>query len=348
MRPAVADFGTAKRAFFVDLDTTPSTSNVEYPLANQILAATSNKSNSNFLLQGWHSYCKDQEHTFTTLASKHGGRVHGLNTNPNLSFMHNLHLPSNYSFSNNHAPSAVLDPDKVYITFVQTDGIGLGAWTLQGRGSIPYAWEVTLPDLWIQPALLRMFYDQATPNDTFIGALSGPGYMYPKAMPKNQLGLLLDKTQAYLQELDLHHMVIFDASNTTGAHTATGDCNLPKNIVREYFDHMSSTKGFLNGYAPAFTAAYTNDTLMGPRSLLSFDYYLDPSSTVNSTIEDIQNLALSNPIRPYFLPVHVREWSSVDKIHEVVSGLGSGFIITPVDTFFDLANKNPTFRQRNE
>eukprot|EP01045_Picozoa_sp_COSAG04_P045555 COSAG04_NODE_16030_length_512_cov_0.610169_1_plen_60_part_10 len=27
-----------------------------------------------------------------------------------------------------------------------------------GRGSLPYSWEVTLPDLEIQPALLQMFY----------------------------------------------------------------------------------------------------------------------------------------------------------------------------------------------
>ena len=34
------------------------------------------------LVMGWHAYCKDFEHTFTSLASNHGARVHGLNTNP--------------------------------------------------------------------------------------------------------------------------------------------------------------------------------------------------------------------------------------------------------------------------
>ena len=90
----------------------------------------------------WHSYCKDEEHTFTTLASKHGGRVHGsvaslplqycvsadaagvclsvftpfhsrlcfspshasLNTNPNLSFMSKLGLTPGFKFKNNHSP----------------------------------------------------------------------------------------------------------------------------------------------------------------------------------------------------------------------------------------------------
>ena len=40
--------------------------------------------------------------------------------------------------------------NKVLITLVQTDGLGLGAWAKGGRGTLPYSWEVTLPDLQIQ------------------------------------------------------------------------------------------------------------------------------------------------------------------------------------------------------
>lgn len=71
----------------------------------------------------WHSYCKDEEHTFTTLASSHGGRVHGLNTNPNLSFMSKLAVTPGFRFENNHSPSATgatLNPaTDVVMTFVQ-------------------------------------------------------------------------------------------------------------------------------------------------------------------------------------------------------------------------------------
>ena len=35
--------------------------------------------------------------------------------------------------------------------------------------------------------MLEMFYSQATPNDLFIGGLSGPGYMYSKAIPTEAL-----------------------------------------------------------------------------------------------------------------------------------------------------------------
>ena len=145
---------------------------------------------------------KDYEHTFTALTSRHGGRVHGLNTNPNLSFINTLPLPPDFTAFRNHrhhsgrhhhnaAAAGVAasraapgggderhgderhvderwqSAPQVFVTLVQTDGLGLGAWAKSGRGSLPYSWEVTLPDLELQPALLAMFYSQATPNDTF-------------------------------------------------------------------------------------------------------------------------------------------------------------------------------------
>lgn len=234
MHPGVADYGVGQRAFFTDLNT--NTSSVEYPLADQLvgeMAAAHSGGAMPPLLMGWHSYCKDAEHTFTTLASKHGGRVHGLNTNPNLSFASKLKLPAGYEFHNRHSPPAEVTPPAprasnptTYITLVQTDGLGLGAWAKPGRGTVPYAWEVTLPDLWIQPVLLQMFYEQATDKDFFVGALGGPGYMYPKAVPPQLLPARLQLAQEAMRILDLHHFVIFDASDTHGQHTVTGDCCL--------------------------------------------------------------------------------------------------------------------------
>ena len=95
------------------------------------------------MVVGWHTYCGDYEHTFTTLVSKHGGRVHGLDSNPNLSFMSKLSLPKGYTFQNKHRPPMTKKrkdrlSKKVLITLVQTDGLGLGAWAKGGRGTLPY------------------------------------------------------------------------------------------------------------------------------------------------------------------------------------------------------------------
>lgn len=126
-------------------------------------------------------------------------------------------MSKGFEFTNRHSNNTDVAniKDKVYITLVQTDGLGLGSWVKPGRGSIPYAWEVTLPDLEIQPVLLQMFYEQATHNDFFVAALSGPGYMYPRATPPELLPGLLSKAADAMSELDLHSLVIFDASNAT-------------------------------------------------------------------------------------------------------------------------------------
>ena len=350
MQPGIADFGVSNKAFFVELNTIDDVSNLEYPLANEIVSTLTDMKNGNPpLVCGWHSYCSDYEHTFTTLVSKHGGRVHGLDTNPNLSFMSKLKLPDGYEFHNKHrSPLSkqrkVELASKVLITLVQTDGLGLGAWAKGGRGTLPYIWEVTLPDLEIQPVLLSMFYEQATENDTFVGALGGPGYTYPKAVPKDLLPLRLQFAQESMNTLDLKHFVIFDASDAHGDHTVTGDTCLNEDVVESYFKNMKDVVGFFNGYAPSFS--FQHDTKSN-RSLISFDYYLDPSRSVNDAIHDINALAELNPIRPYYLAIHVREFSTVGKVIDIVNGLDdSVFEITPVDDFFEMANEFPTWKDR--
>ena len=41
----------------------------------------------------------------------------------------------------------------------------------------------------------QYFYQQATPNDYFIGVLSGPGYMYPKAIPNDKRPALIEEAR---------------------------------------------------------------------------------------------------------------------------------------------------------
>ena len=100
---------------------------------------------------------------------------------------------------------------------------------------------------------------------------------------------------------------------------------------------MPHTKGFLNGYAPAFTSAF--DARSG-RSLLSFEYYLDPSRTVAAAVADLTDLAAANNERPYFLPVHVREFSAITKVSEILNALPSEFHVVAVDTFFDMVDNS--------
>ena len=253
VEPAIADWGMYKKAFFNDLSTLP-TDKEEYALSNKLLS----EMNPHSMVMGWHSYKKDKERDHVTLTSHYGLRVEGLQTLPNISFSNQVPVTPGYRFKNNHKAipgKKYLAKKKVYIAAVQTDGIGLGAWLKPGRGEIPYTWKVGMNFTWLAPAMLEYFYEGRTPNDFFVGNLSGPGYMYPKAVPPDLLPPLIKMADTMMKKLDLNVFAIMDYSQ--GA-TVEGNTELTKEVADAYFKNMPDAIGFLNGYAPAYTFAVKN------------------------------------------------------------------------------------------
>jgi hypothetical protein len=336
MKPGVADWGMMNRAFFNDLSTKPNDKE-EYGLADQILG----QMNPLAMVMGWHSYKKDLERDHVRLVSRHGLRVEGLHTLPNLSFSRHVPASPGFVYRNHHniEPGKTYGPqDKVYISCIQTDGLGIGAWHEPGRGEIPYAWEVIMNYSWLAPAMMEYFYTMATPNDYFIGALSGPGYIYPKAVPKDKLPALIAKAREMMDLLDLHVFEIMDYSE--GA-TVEGNTELTEAVVDAYYEGMPGAIGFVNGYAPAFTF-----TVRDKRPLISYDYYLSPTRTEEEAVIDLHELAAINARRPYFLLVHVREYSNVRRVKSIIDKLGPGFELVPLDVFMKMAGEAPTFQER--
>jgi GxGYxYP putative glycoside hydrolase C-terminal domain/GxGYxYP_N second domain/GxGYxYP third domain/GxGYxYP_N 1st domain len=341
--PAVADFGVMSGAFFAaDLSTKPSDT-IEFNLANKIVGSL----NKYAVTVGWHSYCKDAEHYFTTLMSHHTARVHGLNTLPNLSFINKVPLNKSFEFRNNHYSGPTTPANKsVYIACVQSDGLGLGAWLKPGRGEIEYTWEVTVNDLWLQPTMLEMFYRQATPRDFFVGALSSAGYQYPKAIPEQDLPVLLGMANDFLATLDLNAMAMMDESQGT---TVVGNMNLPKRVVDTYFDVMTNAESFVNGYAPSFTFSLGNgSTPSSSRPFLSYDYYLAPDRPDIEVVNDIKELASLNTQRPYFQVIHVREFSNILRVKDIMAQLGPEYELVHYEHLMQMARDNPTFTTRYE
>ncbi|MCI0515739.1 hypothetical protein L0128_21200, partial [candidate division KSB1 bacterium] len=336
MKPGVADWGIAQQAFFNDLSTR-ETDTAEYALAQKLL---SEMLPFGFVF-GWHSYQKDKEREHVKLTSSFALRVEGLHTLPNLSFSSQVAPSPGFVFKNNHhlTPGKKYSAGKkVYVACIQTDCLGLGAWTRPGRGQIPYAWEVTLNWVWLAPAMMEFFYTQATPNDYFIGALSGPGYMYPKAIPSQYLPQMIEKARALMQRLDLNVFEIMDYSE--GA-TVEGNSELPREIVDAYYAGMPAAIGFVNGYAPAYTF-----TVKDQRPFISYDYYLSPTRPEADAVADLEELAAINSKRPYFLLVHVRQWSDISRVKVILDQLGPEFEVVPLDIFLKLAGQQPTFEER--
>ncbi|MDZ7386316.1 MAG: GxGYxYP family putative glycoside hydrolase [candidate division KSB1 bacterium] len=336
MKPGVADWGVCKRAFFNDLSTRPEDEE-EYALARKLLS----QMNPMSMVMGWHSYAKDKERDHVTLTSSFGLRVEGLHTIPNLSFSHQVQPTPGFVFKNNHhvVPGKRYKPKKkVYITCIQTDGMGIGAWNRPGRGEIPYAWEVITNRLWMEPAVQEYFYTTATPNDYFLGALSGPGYLYPKAVPPHMLPGLIAMAKDFMEKHDLRVFEIMDYSE--GA-TVEGNTELTKEVVEAYYKGMPDAIGFVNGYAPSYTFAIKDG-----RPLISYDYYLSPTKPEDEAVEDLKELAAINKKRPYFLLMHVRESSDVKRVKRILEKLPKEFEVVPLDLFLAMAGTEPTFQER--
>ncbi len=335
VEPGVADWGIYKKAFFNDLSSLPADKE-EYELSKKLLS----QMNPHSMVMGWHSYKKDKERDHVTLTSSYGLRVEGLQTLPNISFSNQVSVTPGYKFKNNHKAipgKKYIAGKKVYIAVVQTDGIGLGAWLKPGRGEIPYTWKVGMNFTWLAPAMLEYFYKGRTPNDFFVGNLSGPGYMYPKAVPSDLLPPLIKMADTMMKQLDLNVFAIMDYSE--GA-TVEGNTELTKEVMDAYFKYMPEAIGFLNGYAPAYSFIVKDG-----RPLVSYDYYLDPSPTEEEAANDLKELARINSGRPYFLLMHIRQMSDVERVKSILGKLGPEFEVVPLDIFLKMAGQNPTFEE---
>lgn len=336
MMPAMADWGVREKMFFHDLSADPEEAD-ELVLNRRLLEDL----NTGSIVFGWHPYGKDTEEQSTMLLSSYGLKMEGLHNLPNLSYNCQFDFTPGFRFTNNHhvAKDAVLvAKEKVYMTFVQSDSIGIGVWTKPGRGKLPFAWQVTMNWTDFSPAALEYFHESATPNDYFIGGLSGPGYMYPNNIPKDRFPVLMGEAKKLMSILDEHVMEIMDNSAADGN---VGNAELFEETVDAYYEAFPDVLGFINGYGPARTR-----DLRDSRPLISYDYYIDPKRPREEVTADLNELIALNRKRPYFLAVHVRESNDVNSLVTVVENLEGPVEVVPLDVFLKLAASNQTYQTR--
>jgi len=333
MQPGVADFGIRQRAFFTDLSSNP-----KHPEELALLRRILGGQNPASIVLGWHSYGKDTEGQHTTLVGNFGLIMEGLHNLPNVSFTSQIPLTPDFKFQNNHtvARDAKLTAEKkVYVCAAATDSMGIGAWTKPGRGKIPYTWQVLMNWVWMNPPALQFFYEDKTPNDYFIGGLSGPGYMYPKAIPADKFPGLMKVGRNLMAQLDLRALEIMDYSE---GNRHVGNTDLPKAVVDRYYEQFPDVLGFINGYGTARTF-----DLRDTRPMISYDYYLDVARPTEEAVADLEELIQLNPRRPYFLLMHVRESNTIEKVASILGSLSEQVEVVPLDKFLKLAASNQTY-----
>lgn len=336
MQPGVADFAIMQRAFCADLSANP-----KHPDELGLLRTLLGRQNPTSTVIGWHSYAKDTEGQHTTLTGNFGLKMEGLHNLPNVSYTCQIPLTPDFRFTNNHsvAPDAKLQAEKkVYIAALATDSMGIGTWTKPGRGDIPYAWQVLVNWSWMNPPAFQYFYESKTPNDYFIGGLSGPGYMYPQSVPADKFPALMRDMRALMATLDLNVLEIMEH---TEGHRRNGIANLSREVGDRYYREFPDVHGFINGYS----AAQSFD-LRDRRPLISYDYYLAVDCTVANAAADLDELMRLNDQRPYFLLVHVRESNTVEKVRQIIERLSEKVEVVPLDVFLKLAADRQTYQTR--
>lgn len=336
MEPGLADYGIYRGAFFCDLSASPEDVE-ELALHKRILEGL----NPDATVMGWHSYAKDTEGQHVSLLSSYGLKMEGLNSLPNISFNTQIPFTDDFVFRNNHNvdPEERLEAeDKVYVSLIQTDSMGIGAWTKPGRGRIPYAWQVSMSWSRTSPGALQYFAEAATPNDYFIGGLSGPGYMYPKPIPEERFWPLMAEARELMESLDLRVMEIMDYSE---GNRHVGNTDLPRGLVDRYYEAFPEAIGFVNGYGSARTF-----DLRGGRPMVSYDYYLGLHRPTAEAIADLEELIHLNRKRPYFLLIHVRESTTIDRVADILEGVREEIEVVPLDVFLKLAASRQTYERR--
>ncbi len=336
MQPAMADWGIREKMFFHELSADPEEAD-EVALNRKLLEDL----NVGATIFGWHPYGKDTEEQSTMLLSSYGHKMEGLHNLPNLSYNDHFEFTEGFKFTNNHhvdLDEKLVSEKKVYISFVQSDSIGIGVWTKPGRGKLPFAWQVTMNWTKFSPAALEYFHESATPNDYFIGGLSGPGYMYPNNIPKDRFPILMNEAKELMAILDEHVMEIMDNSVADGN---VGTVDLWEETIDAYYEAFPDVIGFINGYGPARTW-----DLRDNRPMMSYDYYIDPKRPREEVTADLNELIALNSNLPYFLLVHVRESNDVNSLVTVVENLEGPVEVVPLDRFLKYAAGNKTYKTR--
>ncbi|NPV47784.1 MAG: hypothetical protein HPY69_12550 [Armatimonadetes bacterium] len=126
-------------------------------------------------------------------------------------------------------PAPALDPTKVYLSVIISDGDNLPVlkvnnfpqlWQDPLRGQFPIGWTLCPAAHVLLPDLVDYYFRTATPQDAFLGAVSGVGYTYPDLYGKRfrdgdrqrVYDGFLDQTAEYMRRSDLRELWIMNAT----------------------------------------------------------------------------------------------------------------------------------------
>lgn len=240
-------------------------------------------------------------------------------------------------------PQAVptVDTNKVYISFTVSDGDNLQymqrkmlrLWRDPGHdGSFPLGWTISPILEQAAPSLLSHYFQTAKPNDEFVAAPSGAGYMFPSRWPAPQLPDFLQRTGQAMQNLGLTSLEILDVdflqatgipiiANLRQSGMVFEDANLQQRFVQALVPH---------GVQAIFSGAGVKTTGWNIYDNTPVIQNVGLADSVGKTLDLVRN-AVSAAKHPVFLNVYIMAWSMTPTtIKQVIQQLGNQYeVVTP-------------------
>lgn len=240
-------------------------------------------------------------------------------------------------------PAPQFRRDKVYVSYIISDGDNLPVltnsnfpqlWQDDTRGSFPVGWTLSPSASVLIPAIVDYYFSTATPNDYFLGAVSGVGYTYPDLYAKRYRDQdrqrvydeFLDLTREYMRRSDLAQCWVMNATRP--------------DIIARYAERIPFLTALFPDYGrrlpPGQDLTYPtarNMPVFHAAGVWRMEGTRD--ERVAELVADVRRM--TPPYRPAFLHVFVLNWlADLPLLQQALTELGTEYVAVRPDHLAEL------------
>ncbi|MCL5283323.1 MAG: hypothetical protein M1330_01215 [Armatimonadetes bacterium] len=249
------------------------------------------------------------------------------------------------NFHQRLTPAPPLDRTKNYVAFIMSDGDNqctyydffINFWDRGDHGQTPIGWTIGPTAVDTMPDIMDYYYRHATPNDDFICAVSGVGYMYPDVYAANYrnrqavFDRFLGQTQKYMRRLDLNCIWLMGIESNQ--------------LLADYATQISHLQAVFPDYGRITGMTYQKaDYRLGPSVPIFHALTASPSGVsreeaISAMVNQIRRMvARAKP--PTFVNAFAINWTySPGMLSEVAKKLGPDFVVVTPDQLATLYNE---------
>jgi hypothetical protein len=232
-------------------------------------------------------------------------------------------------------PAPTLRDDKVYISFIMSDGDNLPVLTTHNfpqlwrdplRGKIPIGWTISPAAGLLIPAVVDYYYETSTPQDHWLTAVSGLGYTYP-----DQYGIRYrDREKVYTDFLNLTRLAMVPMD----LHAAWIMGITQPKLIAQYAE-LVRPQALFPDYGRRVTR-YEDATYLTSRNVPVFHAVMgwreNASPEEQVALWEQQVRALTPKQRPAFLHLFLWNWgTSLPMLRDLLQRLGDDYVAVRPD-----------------